>query len=119
MENFLFEKCILRYFKHEPTTDQQSGINKLSRFIFYNKKKAGLVIKGYAGTGKTTLISSLVGACKEKGRKIVLLAPTGRAAISYIFFTIQAFLKSNVKTGNQYNERYKPSYSDLHQSLGM
>ena len=80
MENFLFEKCILRYFKHEPTTDQKSGINKLSRFIFYNKKKAGLVIKGYAGTGKTTLISSLVGACKEKGRKIVLLAPTGRAA---------------------------------------
>lgn len=80
MESFLFEKSILKFFKHQPTVDQQSGINKLSRFVFYDKKKAGLVIKGYAGTGKTTLISSLVGACLSKGKKIVLLAPTGRAA---------------------------------------
>ena len=80
MESFLFEKSILKFFNHQPTVDQQSGINKLSRFVFYDKKKAGLVIKGYAGTGKTTLISSLVGACLSKGKKIVLLAPTGRAA---------------------------------------
>ena len=46
MENFLFEKCILRYFKHEPTTDQKSGINKLSRFIFYNKKKGIILVCG-------------------------------------------------------------------------
>ena len=40
MENFLFEECILRYFKHEPTTDQKSGINKdeLNDFVYYCKK---------------------------------------------------------------------------------
>ena len=80
MDSFLFEKCILKNFNHQPTLDQESGINKLARFIFYDKKKAGLVIKGYAGTGKTTMISSLVKACDEKKMKIVLLAPTGRAA---------------------------------------
>ncbi|MDB4710564.1 AAA family ATPase [Flavobacteriales bacterium] len=80
MDSFLFEKCILKNFNHQPTLDQESAINKLARFIFYNKKKAGLVIKGYAGTGKTTLISSLVKACEEKKMKIILLAPTGRAA---------------------------------------
>ena len=80
MDSFIFEKCILKNFNHQPTLDQESGINKLARFVFYTKKKAGLVIKGYAGTGKTTLISSLVKACNEKKMKIILLAPTGRAA---------------------------------------
>ena len=80
MDSFLFEKCIFKNFNHQPTLDQESGINKLARFVFYDKKKAGLVIKGYAGTGKTTIISSLVKACDEKKMKIVLLAPTGRAA---------------------------------------
>ena len=80
MDSFLFEKCILENFNHQPTLDQQSGINKLARFVFYKKKKAGLIIKGYAGTGKTTIVSALVKACNEKGLGVVLLAPTGRAA---------------------------------------
>lgn len=75
-----FENKILKYFDHQPTNDQKEAINKLSRFVFFNKKKVGLVIKGYAGTGKTTLISSLVKACNVSDKKIVLLAPTGRAA---------------------------------------
>ncbi len=76
----LLESKILQHFNHDPTSDQKDGINKLSRFVVYDKKKVGLIIKGYAGTGKTTLVSSLVKACNELKRKIVLMAPTGRAA---------------------------------------
>ena len=76
----LLEDKILLHFNHKPTPDQRDGIDKLARFVLYEKKKVGLIIKGYAGTGKTTLISSLVKACKELKRKIVLMAPTGRAA---------------------------------------
>ena len=81
MKNPAILECkILEFFKHKPTSDQLSGINKLSRFVLYDKKKVGLVIKGYAGTGKTTMISSLVKACKQLNIKTVLMAPTGRAA---------------------------------------
>ena len=45
-----------------------------------NRKNRVLIIKGYAGTGKTTLISALVNVLETLGKKSVLLAPTGRAA---------------------------------------
>jgi exodeoxyribonuclease-5 len=55
-------------------------LTKLSDFVF-NKDKNGLfLIKGYAGTGKTTTISTFVNNLWHIGKKSVLLAPTGRAA---------------------------------------
>ena len=50
MENFLFEKCILRYFKHEPTTDQKSGINKLKIYFLQQEKSWFSYVT--SGTGK-------------------------------------------------------------------
>ena len=76
----ILESKILEFFSHSPTSDQEDGINKLARFVVYDKKKVGLIIKGYAGTGKTTMISALVKASKELKIKTVLMAPTGRAA---------------------------------------
>ena len=58
----ILESKILEFFSHSPTSDQEDGINKLARFVVYDKKKVGLIIKGYAGTGKTTMISALVKA---------------------------------------------------------
>ena len=64
----------------ETTVDQKKIIEKLSDYLTDEDFSRIFVLNGYAGTGKTTLISALVGALKDLGIKSVLLAPTGRAA---------------------------------------
>lgn len=75
-----FYKEVLQSFPYEPTLKQQVLLNKLSTFIFDENNDGLFVLKGYAGTGKTTTISALVHTLWKAGKKAVLLAPTGRAA---------------------------------------
>ena len=70
---------IKRLFEHEPTKGQHQLIEMLAEFLNKTTKDA-FIIKGYAGTGKTTVVSALVKALPYIGMKAVLLAPTGRAA---------------------------------------
>lgn len=63
----------------EPTEGQSKLTEKLSAFIAW-PQPAVYILKGYAGTGKTTMISNLVRASRKLKWKTVLLAPTGRAA---------------------------------------
>lgn len=65
---------------HEPTQGQRKAIDALARLLQTVKERATLVLKGYAGTGKTTLVGALVKLLAEERRPVVLLAPTGRAA---------------------------------------
>jgi exodeoxyribonuclease-5 len=65
---------------HSPTPGQQALIEMLAGFVTEEQENRVLIIKGYAGTGKTTLISALVNVLETLGKKSVLLAPTGRAA---------------------------------------
>ena len=67
-------------FGFEPTESQQLWFPAISNFIFLKKPNTAFLLKGYAGTGKTTLISSLVKDIQKTGFKIILMAPTGRAA---------------------------------------
>ena len=67
-------------FPFHPTVEQEISIEKLSEFIFSPDDRAVFVLCGYAGTGKTTLVSALVRTLTALQRKCVLLAPTGRAA---------------------------------------
>ncbi len=62
------------------TDDQRQLLDKFSEFTFNNTEKELLLIKGYAGTGKTTMIGAYIKALSKLGLKSVLLAPTGRAA---------------------------------------
>ncbi|SEB41240.1 UvrD-like helicase C-terminal domain-containing protein [Tenacibaculum sp. MAR_2009_124] len=71
---------ILRKFPYEPTYKQNELLNELTNFIFEDNNRALFVLKGYAGTGKTTTISTVVNNLWRAGKKAVLLAPTGRAA---------------------------------------
>ena len=64
----------------EATSGQKKIVEKLSDYLADDDFSKIFVLNGYAGTGKTTLISALVGALHEMGMKPVLLAPTGRAA---------------------------------------
>ncbi|MBK8950228.1 MAG: AAA family ATPase [Flavobacteriales bacterium] len=65
---------------HAPTAGQDRAIAALDRLMATAKERATLVLKGYAGTGKTTLVGALVRVLRAQGRPVVLLAPTGRAA---------------------------------------
>ncbi|MBO72571.1 MAG: ATP-dependent endonuclease [Flavobacteriales bacterium] len=67
-------------FPFEPTSIQEKAMHRLSRFTFYSEKSALFILKGYAGTGKTTLISTYINWLPKIGLKSVLSAPTGRAA---------------------------------------
>ena len=71
---------LVEKFPFEPTNSQNILLTKLTDFILDTNNNALFIIKGYAGTGKTTTISTVVNNLWRIGKKAVLLAPTGRAA---------------------------------------
>jgi len=75
-----FTRELLRKFAFTPTLKQGELFNLLSSFIFNDNKDALFLLKGYAGTGKTTVIGYFVNTLWKANKKSVLLAPTGRAA---------------------------------------
>lgn len=80
MDQQEFARILLNLFPFETTPGQRTLLNKLSGFILGKNLDHIFVIKGYAGTGKTTLVSALVKAMPSLNGKTMLLAPTGRAA---------------------------------------
>ncbi|MCB0764572.1 MAG: AAA family ATPase [Flavobacteriales bacterium] len=71
---------LLKGLGHVPTDGQVRASNALERLLASNVERATLILKGYAGTGKTTLVGALVRALAAEEHNVVLLAPTGRAA---------------------------------------
>ena len=71
---------LLRALGHAPTAGQERAIAGLERLLGTPRDRATLVLKGYAGTGKTTLVGALVKVLSSRRERVVLLAPTGRAA---------------------------------------
>ena len=69
----------LSHLKHVPTSCQDALLRKVADFVSTDDDDI-LVVNGYAGTGKTTAVASVIATLKEFGTKCVLLAPTGRAA---------------------------------------
>ncbi|RAV30370.1 ATP-dependent DNA helicase [Sinomicrobium soli] len=75
-----FYKDLVSKFPHTPTSKQEEALQQLSGYVFSTGEDRVFVLKGFAGTGKTTIIGALVGQMKGSYKKTVLLAPTGRAA---------------------------------------
>ncbi len=71
---------LIKDFPHSPTNKQDRTINLLADFILSKNNKKLFLLKGYAGTGKTTIVGTLVKNIKKAKQSVVLLAPTGRAA---------------------------------------
>ena len=67
-------------FPFNVTLKQDAFLKKISQFILSENQDEVFVLKGYAGTGKTTLLSNLVNQLPLVNKKYVMLAPTGRAA---------------------------------------
>ena len=67
-------------FPYEPTKDQYRFFDLAEKFVQSKQVGDTLILKGFAGTGKTSLVGVLVKVLPSFGFKVMLLAPTGRAA---------------------------------------
>ena len=67
-------------FAHEPTFEQEMVVAKWEEFLLSRNPHTLFLLKGYAGTGKTSLIAALVKTLIQLKQPVMLLAPTGRAA---------------------------------------
>ena len=70
---------LVRNFEHNPTQDQRIALKMLSSFVLSKEIKI-FILKGFAGTGKTTIMRTLIENLNLIKKKFSLLAPTGRAA---------------------------------------
>jgi ATP-dependent exoDNAse (exonuclease V) alpha subunit len=87
-----FHKELLKKFPYHPTSKQSELFLMLVDFVFSKDNQSLFLLKGYAGTGKTTTISTLVTNLWKTEKKVVLLAPTGRAAkVISVYSKKQAF----------------------------
>ena len=75
-----FYSLIRQQFPFEPTIKQNIVLQQLSEFIFSKAPNLLYVLKGYAGTGKTTIVGAIVSNLWKAKKSAVLMAPTGRAA---------------------------------------
>jgi ATP-dependent exoDNAse (exonuclease V) alpha subunit len=80
MNSSFFYSLLKRQFPFTPTNKQDLFFQLIAEFCTNNDDNEIFVLKGYAGTGKTTVISTIVNNLIEINKKYVLLAPTGRAA---------------------------------------
>jgi ATP-dependent exoDNAse (exonuclease V), alpha subunit - helicase superfamily I member len=63
-----------------PNEGQRELIDKLGTFLLDSTEGKLFILRGYAGTGKTSIVSALVRTLRSLGQKCILMAPTGRAA---------------------------------------
>lgn len=80
MINNYLERQIKEYFPYQPTFEQELAIKSLAKFLVSTQSEALFLLRGFAGTGKTSLIAALVQALDALKQKCLLMAPTGRAA---------------------------------------
>ncbi|MBE6287739.1 MAG: DUF2075 domain-containing protein [Mediterranea massiliensis] len=80
MINNYLEGQIKEFFPYEPTLEQDFALKMLSQFLLSKNNEEVFLLRGYAGTGKTSLVGALVKVLNRLQQKVILLAPTGRAA---------------------------------------
>src|SRR5690554_4045078 len=85
-------------FPFSLTLKQDAFLQKIAQFVLSENQDELFVLKGYAGTGKTTLLSSLVNQLPFVHRKYVMLALTGRAAKVISNYAKQPAYTSHKKT---------------------
>lgn len=75
-----FEDIVLKKFGFDFSPTQKVAVELFARFFFDREEEGLFLLKGYAGTGKTSLVAAIVNTLQSLEYKVVLLAPTGRAA---------------------------------------
>ncbi|MFK8298635.1 ATP-dependent RecD-like DNA helicase [Capnocytophaga cynodegmi] len=81
MDKNTFLNNLLNAFPHNPTVSQNIALQLITEFLLdRNSSEKLFLLKGFAGTGKTSIINCLIKNLPSIGHKAVLLAPTGRAS---------------------------------------
>ncbi|MDP4269069.1 MAG: AAA family ATPase [Bacteroidota bacterium] len=80
MINSFIERKFRENLPYTPNAGQENAIREICNFLTDREPSRLFLLKGYAGTGKTSLTGSLVKTLSELKQPVVLLAPTGRAA---------------------------------------
>ena len=80
METPKFYLDLVLKFPHKPTNKQDRALRLLADFVLNKDANEIFLLKGYAGTGKTTIVGTIVKNISKAKQSVVLLAPTGRAA---------------------------------------
>ncbi|MBC8112292.1 MAG: AAA family ATPase, partial [Verrucomicrobia bacterium] len=117
-ESFMLpSELLLKRFPFEPTPGQAELFTQLEYFLLDKERyRPVFLLRGYAGTGKTTVISTLVNSLRSFGYKHQLMAPTGRAAKvmsnyskrkAYTIHKKIYFQKADAYSGNLVFERQK------------
>jgi len=88
LNDYFLEKTKVN-FQYELTGEQQEALEKWSVFLFDRNNDSLFLMKGYAGTGKSSLVGAIVKTLNELKLKSVLLAPTGRAAKVFSIYSGQ------------------------------
>ena len=70
----------MKSFGFTPTDGQRTVLYHIAAFLLSEKPNPAYLLQGYAGTGKTTLVTTLVKTLPQIGLRYQLMAPTGRAA---------------------------------------
>ena len=81
---------ILQAFGMTPTPEQEHALDVFSMFITDRSDQVVMILRGSAGTGKTTLAAAIVRAMVSLQQKLMLLAPTGRAAKVFSLYATHA-----------------------------
>jgi len=80
MRETILYNNLCKNLRNTPTDDQSEALKKIASYICEDKNDIIFLMTGYAGTGKTSVISSIGRTLDTLRMKAVLLAPTGRAA---------------------------------------
>ena len=80
MINEHFERIVKEKFGFDFTPPLQAAMQSFLTFLFCRHPESLFFLKGYAGTGKTSLVAAIVYTLLQFEQQVVLLAPTGRAA---------------------------------------
>ncbi len=104
---------LAKHFPHQPNSQQLDLFRKLQQFIQMSDEDSCFILRGYAGTGKTTVMSALIKSLPKYKIKSVLLAPTGRAAK-----VLSLFAQKEASTIHRKIYRKKSTFSlDMHFNL--
>ncbi|TDB64516.1 ATP-dependent DNA helicase [Arundinibacter roseus] len=105
---------LIKRFPFKPTESQTRFFTKMNDFLVeqegLERYRDGFVLKGYAGTGKTTLVSTLIKVLPKFGYKSVLLAPTGRAAKVMASYSKKNALTIHKKIYKQTSDAYSGAF---------
>ena len=80
MKTYELVDRIIGNFGFSPTPDQHNALTVFARFLADRRREAVMILRGSAGTGKTSLAAAIVYTLHTLGQHLVLMAPTGRAA---------------------------------------